>query len=126
MPTKEQHPVTILEGDTHSSEGVLYLSSFSRNDRLKRAFSSMLLCWLAAGLSVFIPIAHFFLVPVLLISGPVLFYIKVNQQQAKEKIEGVCPSTQSPLLIELEANAKMPMWTYCTVCNKSIKIELTK
>lgn len=122
MPTKEQIPVTLQESEQHS-DGLLYLSRFSKNERLKRAFIAMLLCWLAGAVAVFIPILHFFLVPLLLIIGPILFYFKSKQQDAKEKVDGVCPSTQQVITLNLEANTKMPLWTYCPNCKKSLQIK---
>ncbi|MDH5325348.1 MAG: hypothetical protein OEZ68_02285 [Gammaproteobacteria bacterium] len=122
MPTQEQQTVTIQQGDSHS-EAVLYWQQFSKQDRLKRALAALAICWLAAGVTLFIPILHFILVPSLLLTGPILFYVKFKQEDLMEKVDGVCTDSGEAVTIELESNAKLPLWTYCPACKKSIQIK---
>lgn len=121
MPEKQQIQLVLKESEAQA-EGVLHLTRFSKNDRIKRGFSGLGLCWLAAVAAVFIPILHFFLVPLFLVCGPIVFYFKFKQLDAKEKVEGSCPSSGEAFELELESNTRFPYWGYCPDCKKSMQI----
>ncbi|MEO5970783.1 MAG: hypothetical protein ABIQ95_12725, partial [Bdellovibrionia bacterium] len=60
-------------------EGLIRVQSWNKKERLIRAFKFGGLCWVAAGLSVFIPLLHFILVPGFFIAGPILAYFILGQ-----------------------------------------------
>ncbi|EKD42337.1 MAG: hypothetical protein ACD_73C00199G0003 [uncultured bacterium] len=52
-----------------TSFGKVRVKQFSTSERGKRALKTLAICWAAAIFSVFLPIAHFVLVPGFLIAG---------------------------------------------------------
>ena len=59
--------------------------------RLGRALLVVAVCWPAAGAAVFIPLAHFVLVPGLFIGGAVLAVIKLREDWHIVRVRGACP-----------------------------------
>lgn len=111
-----------LKSDAGLRRGELKLSVLSSAERLQRSFGTLLLCWLLAGVTLFIPLAHFFLVPLFVIAGPVLFFMRYKVTELKESVSGECPECAQAVVIELEATDKFPKWTYCPSCNKSVQL----
>jgi hypothetical protein len=59
--------------------------------RLARALGALLACWAAAAVAVFIPVAHFLLVPGLAIGGLVWAVIRLRARERLVRVHGVCP-----------------------------------
>ncbi len=122
MATKKELSVNIESNDHGTTEGTLHVTAYNHSDRIKRATLSWLGCWVLASITLFIPIAHFFLVPAFLIAGPMIGLSKYKQMDAKEKVIGLCPQHKAGTTIHLEANDKLPKWTYCPACNASLQL----
>lgn len=122
MATKQTLDVSIKNDDGGQTDGVMHFTSYSSGDRISRALIALVACWIAAGITLFIPIAHFFLVPAFFIAGPVLFFFRFKQDEAKEKIDGKCPNCNDEISIALENTDKLPKRTYCPVCDKAIEL----
>ncbi len=73
----EEHPleVEILSRDGSIREGYLILKERTPQERIKRAVQAFFLWMLAAGVSVFIPVLHFILVPAFVL---VAFFMAAN------------------------------------------------
>ncbi len=111
-----------IKSDTGGSCGELSVMVLTSAERLQRSAGALLLCWLLAGITLFIPIAHFFLVPMFLIAGPVLFFMRYRVTELKQGVAGHCPECSQMVTFELEATDKLPKWTYCPSCNKSVHL----
>ena len=122
MIKKEQQAIQIKSSEGKHYQGTLTFATYDKNARLKRAFSIFGLCWLLACISLFIPIAHWFLVPSFLIAGPVMAVGRYKMTSANENVEGKCPVCDNDITIELDASDTLPKWTYCPICNKSIQL----
>jgi hypothetical protein len=59
--------------------------------RLARALGALLACWAAAAVAVFIPVAHFLLVPGLAIGGLVWAIVRLRARERLVRVRGVCP-----------------------------------
>jgi hypothetical protein len=59
--------------------------------RLARALGALLACWAAAAVSVFIPVAHFLLVPGLAIGGLVWAVVRLRARERLVRVHGACP-----------------------------------
>ena len=59
--------------------------------RLARALGALLACWAAAAVAVFIPVAHFILVPGLAIGGLVWAAVELRARERLVRVHGVCP-----------------------------------
>ncbi len=122
MAKQQQRTLTITDDKGNAAEGMLSLTSYSAADRTQRAVVALVVCLGGAGVAVFIPIAHFFLVPALLVAGPVLFYNRYRQAEALEKVDGTCPRCGEQVTIAMESNDKLPKWTYCPACDGAVEL----
>ena len=114
--------VTIKDDNGNSKPGRLFYTQFSAGQRTTRAATALLACLVGAGVTLFIPIAHFFLVPAFLIAGPILFFLRYKQADAKDRIDGDCPRCAETISIKLESTDKLPKWTYCPKCDGAIEL----
>ncbi|MDX1812680.1 MAG: hypothetical protein R3240_12065 [Gammaproteobacteria bacterium] len=122
MAAKKELTIEIQDDNDHSAEGTLFYTAYNPADRTTRAITALVVCWLLAGVTLFIPIAHFFLVPAFLIAGPVLAFSRYKQEDSKEKVEGTCPRHNGQVTIKLENTDKLPKWTYCPECDGAIQL----
>ena len=105
-----------------TSLGSINIISWSKSQRSKRCVLFWTASWVAALIAVFIPLAHFFLVPAFFILGPVL---GLRQLQITKQITGgtaSCPACASDLKIE-KCSYKWPLEELCTNCRRNITIE---
>ncbi|HFE37899.1 MAG TPA: hypothetical protein ENK06_05710 [Gammaproteobacteria bacterium] len=122
MASNTQMPVVLKDDEEHHNDATLYYTVYSSADRTKRAVTALLGCWAIAGVSIFIPIAHFALVPGFLIAGPIMAYSRLKMSESKEKVVGVCPRHNGEVSIKLENTDTIPKYTYCPECDGSIQI----
>jgi hypothetical protein len=111
-----------VKADDKTQQGVLHFTQFTSGDRMGRALKVLALCWLGAAITLFIPIAHFVLVPGFLIAGPVMAYLRYRVDRASENVTTVCPNCQQEVTIKLDANDRLPLYTYCPSCNNSVQL----
>jgi hypothetical protein len=102
--------------------GALQTTYYDGQDRMKRAGLRLAACWAAAGVTVFIPIAHFVLVPGFLIAGPVLAMSAYRMERARNHASGSCPVCKAEITLALEAKDTFPKWTYCPACNAPLQL----
>jgi hypothetical protein len=67
------------------------LTALGPGKRVVRALQAFLTCWAAAIAAVFIPVAHFVLVPGLAILGMVLAVFRAREAKSILWIHGPCP-----------------------------------
>jgi len=60
-------------------------------ERVVRALGGLGLFWGLAGLGVFIPVAHFILVPTLLCAGVIVGALRAREDRSLVQVRGVCP-----------------------------------
>src|SRR5262249_41873538 len=73
------------------TQATAVLVSQNPAQRLVRALSILGGCWAAAIVSVFFPVAHFFLVPGFIVLGVVLAVLRSRERERLLGIHGVCP-----------------------------------
>jgi len=122
MSTTLYRTIRIENADNNSTTGQLHISHYSQSERTTRALKMLALMWLFAIITVFIPLAHFVLVPAFLIAGPVIAYKRYQMEEHPSSAEGECPTCQQPSSIHLEPSDTLPMWTYCSVNNDPVQL----
>ncbi len=122
MSESQSEPIVIKGNESATSVAELYTRTFSSGERMGRAGKILGICWLLAVVTAFIPIAHFVLVPLFLIAGPVLAVMKYKTETVMEKAHGVCPECTQTVDIELDPGDKLPKRTYCPACNKPLQL----
>lgn len=123
MPEQQNRAVVLDSGNGTQAQGELQITLFSPQDRMRRALKVLGICWALAVVTLFIPIAHFFLVPGFLIAGPVSAYKLYNVTEQPEKIVTTCPHCQQQVEVEMEASEALPVWKYCPECNGALRVE---
>ena len=122
MPQSDVKEVQFVDGDGKAADARLHTTLYDSGDRLKRALGRLALLWAIAGVSLFIPLAHFVLVPGFLIAGPVVAMMVYRSEQARERSDGHCPVCEKEISIKLDAKDETPKWTYCPACNAALQI----
>ncbi len=118
----ETQVVYVKADEQGVKEGILHYTRFSSGDRMSRALKVLGLCWLAAGITLFIPLAHFVLVPGFLIAGPVLAMMKYKVDRENESVSVECPKCGKAVSIKLDAADRLPVYSYCPDCNVSLQL----
>ncbi|NOY63425.1 MAG: hypothetical protein GXP10_09815 [Gammaproteobacteria bacterium] len=122
MPTPQERRISIEHSDEGSRSGVLHVTAFNSSDRMRRAVKTLAIMWGIALVTLFIPLAHFVLVPAFLIMGPILAVKRYKLAEVVEKATGACPKCGDDMTIELEPEDKLPHWTYCPLCNTPLQL----
>ena len=122
MPSSEVSEVQFVDGDGKTADARLHTTVYDSGDRIRRALGRLTLLWAIAGVSLFIPLAHFVLVPGFLIAGPVVAMMVYRSEQARERTDGRCPVCEEEISIKMEARDEIPKWTYCPACNVALQI----
>lgn len=103
-------------------EGILYYRAFSHSVRVNRAILLLVYCWLAAAVSVLIPILHWITVPGFFIGGVILFVQQLRSKTHVEKAIGQCPVHGAEVDIHLDHHKWPPVWVHCPECNASLHL----
>jgi hypothetical protein len=118
--TMDERPILIVSGASERT-GQWYSRLYTRRERTTRAAKVWSLSWLGAIITIFIPIAHFFLVPACLIAGPVLAYQRYRGEEVPDHVSGDCPAHQQAFTLALDTNSHLPLWTYCPQCRAPLQ-----
>lgn len=122
MAATETRSIVISNNAGGTTAGILHLKRFGTADRVRRALAILGLTWLLAALTVLIPIAHFVLVPALLLAGPVLAWMRYRVTERNERVIGACPSCGKEFTLELDSADRLPLWTYCPPTDDPIRL----
>ncbi len=121
MTQEIDQPIELRSGDA-GQPGHLKVLAFDNRERMNRALKLGGIFWGLAAVSVMIPIAHWVLVPGLLLAGPLAAWFKYRQQYETVSAQGVCPLCDTPVVIPMEAADRLPKWVYCPKCNGSLHL----
>lgn len=122
MPTIENTPVSLKDNDGKITAGEMQTTLFDQGDCIKRGLQRLGFFWLLAGITLFIPLAHFVLVPGFLIAGPVIAYLTFKTTQVRDHTTGACPACDTGIKINMDGKDELPKWTYCPSCNMPLQI----
>jgi len=76
-----------------------------------------------AVLSVFIPIAHFVLVPGFLLAAPFFAIRRLRERDSIVALSGTCPRCNAPRTFEAGGALRRDLRTTCAVCSFAIDVE---
>lgn len=103
-------------------DGILYRQVFSNTERVQRALKMLVILWALALATVFVPIAHFVLVPTFLLAGPIVAFRRYGMKSVLEKAGGACPACGQEIAIPLAPGDRLPKRGYCPACNKPLRL----
>lgn len=100
----------------------LLIASFGPGQRLRRAAKALAGFWGAMVVCVFIPIAHFVLVPSLFGIGIWQFVRRLRQHQSVRGAHGTCPDCGTEQDFEVSAGLRFPQAVQCSHCHRGLTL----
>ena len=92
--------------------------------RQRRAWQALGTCWGLMIVAVFIPLAHFVLVPGLLIAGPVMFAVRSKLERTLVSTRGACPACGVEQTFTEHGRLLTPQPLRCGSCRRELKLEV--
>jgi len=92
--------------------------------RLVRALAILGGCWAAAIVSVFFPVAHFFLVPGFIVLGVVLAVLRSRERERLLGIHGVCPRCHREHDFGRGDRQSGQIWVTCPGCFTRLRVTI--
>lgn len=90
-------------------------------NRVRRGLGALLLWWLAAGISVLVPLLHWVLVPSLALLGPVMAARAFARDREVDAGSGTCPACGAAL--QFSGATRIAGFTHtCPVCRLTLDI----
>jgi len=105
----------------NKTKGTAEIDSFDDKERIARATRFAMMTMGLCIASIFVPIAHFFLVPFFFIASPVVFYVVSGQGAVIHSGSGICPECGKKMEIS-KGRAKFPMDDLCEHCKRPVKL----
>jgi hypothetical protein len=106
------------------TRGTAVIQVFTREQRWRRALAAVGKWWGVALLSVFIPIAHFLLVPSFLMYGMWQFSQRLGTVERVSRARGICPDCGTEQLLELAPRWRAPQPVTCRHCHRGLRLAL--
>jgi hypothetical protein len=95
---------------------------FDRARRLRRAVAGLLAFWGAMVVGLFIPIAHFVLVPALFAAGIYQFVRRLKVREVLQGVHGACPDCGAEQDFESGARLALPQALRCRHCRRGLTL----
>lgn len=90
--------------------------------RVRRASVGLIVCWIGAAVAVFIPVAHFMLVPGFFLLGVYLFLVRAKEGQYADQARGTCPDCRTEQDLDLIGRWTLPTRVTCRGCQRFLEL----
>jgi len=97
---------------------------YSRGQRWQRAVKGLGLWWAAALGGVFIPVAHFFLVPGCTLTGVYVAISRLRRGEMVVALDGTCPDCGFSQSFDVSGARTIPHHVTCSNCHRSLSTSL--
>ena len=125
MASSSREQYFVLTGFSgEPTRGSCTVLSFDRAGRWQRALRTVGKWWGLAFLCVFIPVAHFVLVPTFLALGLYQFTQRLGTSELTLKARGTCPDCGVEQALEVAPHWRVPQQVACTECHRGLKLSL--
>lgn len=126
VPTGTTRVQPIILSGYHGSptSGSVTIHTFDREQRLRRAFAALGKWWAVALFSVFIPVAHFVLVPSFLAYGAWQFFQRLGTVELATDGRGTCPDCGTELMLDLAPRWRAPQPVACRQCHRGLRLSV--
>lgn len=118
----ETHTYQLTGYSPTPAEASVTIRSFDRRERVQRALKGLATFWGAALGSVFIPVAHFLLVPSFALYGAYTFFERLGASQIVTAAQGTCPDCGTPQKLETGGRWQLPRTVACRHCQRALRI----
>lgn len=98
------------------------LQSFDQRERVRRALRGLAAFWAAAIGSIFIPVAHFLLVPGFALFGVYTLFERLGARQVVTEAHGTCPDCGKEQKLEIGGRWRVPRDITCVFCQRSLRL----
>jgi hypothetical protein len=115
-------PLTLTGYHGAPTGAMLVVVSFGAGRRMRRAVQALAGFWGAMLASVFIPLAHFVLVPSLFGIGIWQFVRRLRQHRQVRGARGACPDCGVEQDFELSAGLRFPQGVQCRHCHRGLTL----
>ena len=106
------------------TSGTVTIREFNRDERVRRALAGLGKWWGVAIVSVFIPVAHFVLVPSFLAYGGWQFFQRLGTVELATDAHGTCPDCGTEQALDLAARWRAPQPVTCRQCHRGLQLVL--
>lgn len=117
---EERFTLTGFSGRT--TDGACRVLSFDRRARRRRAWQALGKAWGVAIACIFIPVAHFLLVPGFVVFGIYQFFDKVGTAELARDARGACPDCGTEQAFELGRRPDGPVQVRCAHCQRGLTV----
>ena len=120
--TKTQQTYQLTGYSATPSTATATIRAFDKPERTKRALKGLGTFWAAAIGSVFIPVAHFLLVPSFALYGIYTCFERLRAEQIAVVVEGTCPDCGKAQTLDTGGRWRVPRNVACRFCQRSLRI----
>ncbi len=118
-----RRPLVVTGYHGSPTPATLTIVTFDPARRLRRALKGWLASWGAMVVSVFLPIAHFVLVPSFFLLGIWQFFRRLRQGEQVRGAHGRCPDCGAEQDFELSAGGRrFPQGIQCRSCGRGLTL----
>lgn len=104
------------------TRGTVTVQEFNKDERVRRALGGVARWWGLALASVFIPVAHFILVPSFLLYGIWQFAQRIGTTSFALDARGTCPDCHAEQTFELASRWQLPQPVTCASCHRGLRL----
>jgi hypothetical protein len=115
-------PVALTVFGAPATDGVATVYPRSLGSRAGRAALALGVAWSLAFPAVFLPVAHFVLVPGLIVGGVVLAVMRLAERRTLARVHGVCPRCHGTLDLTPGGRFRLPRAVQCVRCRNELTL----
>jgi len=115
-------PLVVSGYHGEPTPATLLVATFDPGQRMRRAVRGLAGFWGAMVVSVFIPIAHFVLVPSFFAAGIWQFVRRLRLHRLVRGAHGRCPDCGVEQDFELTAGPRFPQGVQCRACHRGLTL----
>lgn len=123
LPEFQDEPVRIASFGREAREGMVRVRVRHPSERVARALKGWLGCWALSAITLFIPIAHFVLVPGFFVAGIVLGVRWSRETRSFVQAHGPCPGCGAQQTFRLRGKYALPKETSCPACRARVFLQ---
>jgi hypothetical protein len=124
MSTPRERVATLEAFGAPPTRATAVLVSQNPGQRFVRAIAVLAACWAAAIVSVFFPVAHFFLVPGFVVLGVVLAVLRGRERERLLGIHGACPRCHREQDFGRGGRQGGQTWVTCPECFTRLRVTI--
>ncbi len=122
MKRGEARAVALVASGGRRSVGEVRVQRWTPRERALRAVAAWAACWGLGAVSVLLPAAHFVLVPIFLVAGPIAAYLRARAESSVLGGTAPCPACGQAFVVD-PAPERWPLKDVCGACRVQVAIE---